>query len=47
MYQELTKAQCPKHRRHRESLRAKVAEVVAWTLYWGLFFYTMYRWAES
>ena len=37
MYQELTKAQCPKHRR-RESLRAKVAEVVMWTLFWGLFF---------
>lgn len=45
MYQELTKAQCPKRRR-RESLRVKVAGALVMAAFWGLFLYTVYRWAE-
>lgn len=45
-YDRLTTAEYPRGRKPTP-LRAKVAEVVVWTLYWGLFFYTVYRWAES
>lgn len=44
-YDRLTTAECPKGPR-ATPLRVKVAGALVMAAFWGLFLYTVYRWAE-